>query len=331
MEQTGILIDPAAFQAYTELRKIAAEYNMEDELEVPQLVVVGETSAGKSMLIQNFIRFPCTFGAVDVATRCPVAYRLVHKPNLERGKIRVVQPKNINNPAELSGHLKDVMERIQREEKTGFTSKLYQVELESADYTDFEIVDVPGLITGSEDKAARETVENLVEVYVRNPRFSIVLLKEAGQLKDNATGARCIRELCILPKGRATAFPPRHDYEEHMITIQTKFDTIMKEKNGTAVNVRMQKLCEGFGKTYFVNMIFDGYSMEDNSYKTNVEYIANLPQLEKERVDEWINNVNAAANQSSGNFQKFNSDYRELIGIDVVRQQIQQLWLKVGN
>ncbi|CAF5191607.1 unnamed protein product, partial [Rotaria magnacalcarata] len=56
MDSTGTVFDPAAFQAYTELRRIASEYHLEDELEVPQLVVVGETSAGKSMLVQNFLR-----------------------------------------------------------------------------------------------------------------------------------------------------------------------------------------------------------------------------------------------------------------------------------
>lgn len=331
MEQTRTVIDPVAFQAYTQLRKITAEYNMENELEVPQLVVVGETSAGKSMLIQNFIRFPCTFAAIDVATRCPVAYRLTHNSTLRPGEVRVVHPESVDDPSKLSDHLKEVMERIKSNAPTGFSSKPYQIELESFDYTDLEIVDVPGLVTGNTDQRVRDTVEKLVEMYVRNPRFSIVLLKEASQLKVNATGARCISELCTNQKSRATDFPPRLDYKNHMITIQTKFDTIMKIKNGTTVNETIQKLRDEFGETYFVNMIFDGYSMDDNSYEENVEYIAQLPDLEKQRVDEWIDTLNEAVSQPSNKFQRFNPDYRKLIGIDVVRRQIQLLWLRVRN
>ena len=329
MEQSGTVIDPVAFQAYTQLRKITAEYDMENELEVPQLVVVGETSAGKSMLIQNFIRFPCTFAAIDVATRCPVTYRLTHNSKLRPGEIHIARPERVNDPSKLSDHLREVMERIKSDEPTGFSSTPYQIELESADYTDFEIVDVPGLVTGNTDPKVRSTVEKLVEIYVRNPRFSIVLLKEAGQLRVNATGSRRIGELCTSQKSLSTNFPPRLDYKNHMITIQTKFDTIMKIKNGATVNETIQKLQEEFGETYFVNMIFDGYSMDDNSYEANVEYIAQLPELEKSRVDEWINTLNEAASQPQNKFRKFNPEYRKLIGIDVVRRQIQQLWLRV--
>lgn len=331
MEQTRTVIDPAAFQAYTQLRKITAEYNMENELEVPQLVVVGETSAGKSMLIQNFIRFPCTFAAIDVATRCPVVYRLTHNSRLQPGEVRVVRPESVDDPSNLSDYLKTEMERIKSEEPTGFTSKECQIELESVDYTDFEIVDVPGLVTGAPDQRVRAVVEKLVEMYVRNPRFSIVLLKEASQLKVNATGARCIGELCTSSKSRTTNFPPRNDYKNHMITIQTKFDTIMKIRNGTTVNETIQKLRDEFGETYFVNMVFDGYSMDDNSYQANVDYITQLPELEKRHVNEWIDTLNEATGQPPNRFQRFNPDFRKLIGIDVVRRQIQQLWLRVGN
>ncbi|UJR34550.1 hypothetical protein I4U23_027327 [Adineta vaga] len=329
MASDGTVLDPAAFQAYTELRKIASDYNLEDELEVPQLVVVGETSAGKSMLVQNFLRFPCSFTAVDVATRCPVAYRLIHKSSLPPGKINVVEPVGVSDPSQLADHLQHVMERIKDTEATGFSATPYQVVLESADYTDFEILDVPGLVTGNPDAAVRTVVQNIVEIYVRNPRFSIVLLKEAGQILQNATGARVIRELCTAPQGNVSTLPARPNYESHMVTVQTKFDALMQTKNGTTANEIIANLRREFGETYFVNMIFDGYSMTDNSYEQNVNYIANLPQLEKERVDSWITELNRAGEQPPNYLQKFNSsEYRSLIGIGVVRHQIQQLWLR---
>lgn len=84
------VIDRAAFEAYTKLRTIAKKYHVEDELEVPQLVIVGETSTGKSMLVQNFLRFPSSFSQSDVATRCPVAYRLGYNPSLPIGQLRIV-------------------------------------------------------------------------------------------------------------------------------------------------------------------------------------------------------------------------------------------------
>ncbi|CAF2081584.1 unnamed protein product [Rotaria magnacalcarata] len=79
-------------------------------------------------------------------------------------------------------------------------------------------------------------------------------------------------------------------------------------------------------------MIFDGYSMADHSFEQNVEYIAKLPELERTQVDHWIEELDKAAGSPPQGFQKFNStEYRPLIGIDVVRRQIQQLWLRVST
>ncbi|CAF3359190.1 unnamed protein product [Rotaria socialis] len=332
MDSTGTVFDPAAFQAYTELRRIASEYHLEDELEVPQLVVVGETSAGKSMLVQNFLRFPCSFTAHDIATRCPVSYRLVHNSTLAGGEKRVTKPPGVTHPEKLVDHLKIEMERIAKDVASGFSSHCFEIEIESAEYTDFEIVDVPGLVTGNPQADVRAAVEGIVENYVRNPRFSIVLLKEAGQLLQNATGALRIRELCTAPQGFATTLPPRPDYLNHMITVQTKFDSYLSMKNGTDANQKIENLRRELGETYFVNMIFDGYSMADHSFEQNVEYIAKLPELERTQVDHWIEELDKAAGSPPQGFQKFNStEYRPLIGIDVVRRQIQQLWLRVST
>lgn len=333
MTSNGTTLDSAAFQAYTELRKLARLYDLEDELEVPQLVVVGETSAGKSMLIQYFLHFPCSFTSVGIGTRCPVAYRLIHKSDLPPGNTNVIHPEGIHDPSQLAEHLKTVMKRIEDTEPTGFSAVPYQVWIESADYTDFEILDVPGLVTGNDDPAVRTAVENIVEIYVRDPRFSIVLLKEASQLADNANGALRIQELCTAAQGIVTTLVPRPDYRDHMITIQTKSDVWMQSnKNGTTVNETIDKLRRKFGETYFVSMIFDGYSMTDHSHQENVKYIAGLPKLEREKVDQWIADLDRGANQPPNNFQKFNArDYRPLFGIDVVRRQIQQLWLKVSS
>lgn len=329
-DSTGNEANSIAFQAYVELKRIASDYKLEAELEVPQLVVVGETSCGKSMLVQNFLGFPCSFTDVDVATRCPVAYRLVHNASLAPGEVRVRKPSGVRHPSELANYLRRVMEEIKIQNPTGFSSEAFQVEIESAEYTDFEIIDVPGLVTGRPDPKVRSIVEGITEVYVRNSRYSIVLLKEAGQLRENAAGALCIHQLCTDEQGKATTLPPRLDYRTNMITIQTKFSAIMEIKNGTTVNETIGKLREEFGETYFVNMVFDGYSMSDNEYHTNVDYIKGLPQLEKERVDSWIIELNRAAGQLPNCPDKFESKNRPLIGINVVRRQIQQLWLKVS-
>jgi hypothetical protein len=58
--------------------------------------------------------------------------------------------------------------------------------------------------------------------------------------------------------------------------------------------------------------------------------------LESTQVDEWIENIDKLArvpsSSSAGERMVFNREqYRPLIGIDVVRRQIQELWLRVSR
>ncbi|CAF2950722.1 unnamed protein product [Rotaria sp. Silwood2] len=224
------------------------------------------------------------------------------------------------------------MASIEKEhaETGGFSSECEEIEIESGLYQDFEIVDVPGLVEGEKNAKQRKAVERIVELYVRNPRFAIVLLKEAHQSKENSHGARRIHDLCTSPKAIASNQPPRMDYQEHMITIQTKFDIFMQQyTNGTQANQEIAAQLTNFERCYFVNMVFDGFSMKDESYARNRQYLLGLPELEKEKVNEWIRSINQkAAPGAVGKFERFKDDYRLLIGITTVREQIQRFWLE---
>ncbi|CAF1071915.1 unnamed protein product [Didymodactylos carnosus] len=319
------------FDAYTRLRDTAQKYHLENELDVPQIVFVGETSTGKSMLIQYFLRFPCSFSQADVATRCPVTYRLRYNPNLADGEIHFIQPAGLEAP-ELAEHLKMKMDEFKEmySQTGGFRLEPYVIEIESKEYTDFEVLDVPGLVGGAINTQHREAVERITEHYVRNPKFMIVQVKTAEQLKLNAHGIRTIQELCTRdPAPCGSKLPPRYDYLDHTITIHTKFDGFMQQHtNGTLANKEIQNRLNAYKQTYFVNMIFGGYTFDSHLYEENIDYIAKLPKLEKHEVDTWINNLNNLARQSNSKYLLFNQAYRPLIGIDVVRKQIQELWLR---
>ncbi|CAF2925581.1 unnamed protein product [Rotaria sp. Silwood2] len=282
------------------------------------------------MLVQNFLRFPCSFSQTGVATRCPVAYRLVYNPTLPIGELRIIRPAGIT-PPQLANYLQKLMKRIQEECSAtgGFRLEPEWIEIESAEYTDFEILDLPGLVGGDKVAENRQAVEKIAESFVRNPRFSIVLLKETTQITDNSHGARVIDELCNKQKGSDSSLLPRPDYHKNMITIHTKFDSFMLNfTNGTAANNEISKQLNDFGPSFFTNMIFDGYSMAERSFDDNVAYLRDLSRREQQEVNTWIEKMNQKSGQSLDNYQCFDEKYHKLIGIDVVRNQIQSLWLK---
>ncbi len=211
-------------------------------------------------LVQNFLRFPCAFSQSDVGTRCPVSYRLRYNPTLENNIIRITQPTGIKQAKDLADHLREIMRKIEHEK--GFSVDEYVVQIESNQYRDFEILDVPGLIGGSHDSKHLKAVEQITERYVRDPAYLIVQLKSAPQIGVVCSWMNRFREFCLMdPAPCGSTLPPRTDYEDFTITIQTKFDLFMAEhQDGSQANEDMNKLVEHFNhQTLFVSMIFDGY------------------------------------------------------------------------
>ncbi|CAF0886983.1 unnamed protein product [Adineta ricciae] len=323
------LIDPAIFKAYQNLRNIVVERGLEKELIVPRIVFVGDTSAGKSMLVQMFLQFPSVFSQANVGTRCPVQYVLRYDPTLADDDVHIIRPRGWR-PQDLGRNLQQEMIRIENDHKSegGFRILPFVVEIASKHYTDIEILDLPGLISGDRDKNKRAAVERITEYYVRDPSFMIVQLKEAQQLVDNTYGMLRIDELCTAePALWGSKLPARKNYAQHMITIQTKFDAFMlNHDNGSATNEDIRTRIHAFPNSYFTNMVFDLYNFADHSYDENVRYIAEVPEREKEAVDNWIDRINTRANSNESLYQLFNQEYRSLIGIDVVRKKIQDLW-----
>jgi len=146
------------------------------------------------------------------------------------------------------------------EYEQGYSTEEYLVEVESNQYRDFEILDLPALINGSRDERRTKIVEEITERYVRNPAILIVQLKEAVLAPINSYGTKRIRDLCLNdPAPCGSPLPPRHDYVNSTITIQIKFDKFMDaEKDGAKVNEHMSNLVEYYKeRTIFTSMIFD--------------------------------------------------------------------------
>ncbi|CAF1681256.1 unnamed protein product [Rotaria magnacalcarata] len=324
LESDSPFMSKMAFVAYRKLREIADKYKL--EIDPPRIVFVGETSAGKSMLVQNFLGFPCTFSQSGVATRCPVAYQLHYKEDATEH--RVIKPSGVHTNM-LAARLHDHMKGIEQGPK--FSTDAYQIELESNAYPDLEILDVPGLICGSDNSEDRNAVEKITEFYVRDPNFVIVLLIEANQDLANCYGARTIDDLCTGKVNKGSGKPPRLDYKNSMLTIQTKFDLFMNNHaNGAHANKDIQDRLDTFRETYFVSMIYDARVMTDEGFESNVQYMRDLPQRESDLVDQWIiEKINKNAKKLPTYYPEFNSEhYRHLIGINIVREKIRSRWLQ---
>jgi hypothetical protein len=74
------------------------------------------------------------------------------------------------------------------------------------------------------------------------------------------------------------------------------------------------------------------YDFGKHLYDENREYIANLSELESERVGKWINEMNELAERPNNLYGSFDKQkFRSLIGIDFIRDSIQDMWVKVSD
>ncbi len=74
------------------------------------------------------------------------------------------------------------------------------------------------------------------------------------------------------------------------------------------------------------------YDFSKHTHDENRQYIVHLSELECDRVDQWINEMSELSQHSSNTYGDFDKKrFRPLIGINFVRNFIQDMWIKVSK
>ncbi|OJD11161.1 hypothetical protein AJ78_08015 [Emergomyces pasteurianus Ep9510] len=192
-------------------------------LDLPQLVVVGGTSCGKSSLLQAITQLPfpvdnglCTrFPTETVIHRCQLPMRTYYTISME-GQTQPSEFKPMEyfseSWADVSEHLQqdlsrafkmlnsqdvDDMNRHHRTHRVRQQARLREdvmkVDVYKPDHAHFSVVDIPGLISGglTEDQ---EISKRLARQYIRNPRAIILAVVPAVDDIENQAVLSLVRE-----------------------------------------------------------------------------------------------------------------------------------------
>ncbi|KAH7304159.1 P-loop containing nucleoside triphosphate hydrolase protein [Stachybotrys elegans] len=216
------------------------------KLEIPQLIVVGGQSTGKSSLLQTLTKYPFPIGA-GCCTR--FATRIVSSRAAPgtKGRVKItIVPPDIDIPGlrqvpresytEFS-HIKesftaeefaDIVEEASTKymkinpgrngaNKKNFAAEVLKVEITGPNCSEFSILDIPGLFTNSASVKEGEmnAVTEMVEQYMRK-RTNIVICIAAG---NNDIADQGIFELAR-----------NHVEETRLIGVFTKCDRLTKEE-----------------------------------------------------------------------------------------------------
>ncbi|OAX81905.1 hypothetical protein ACJ72_03750 [Emergomyces africanus] len=194
------------------------------DLDLPQLVVVGGTSCGKSSLLQAITQLPfpvdnglCTrFPTETVIHRCQSPMRTYYTISME-GQTQPSEFKPMeyfsDNWADVSEHLQQDLTRAfkmlngqdmdatnghhrihrVRHQQARLREDVMKVDVYKPDHAHFSVVDIPGLISGglTEDQ---EISKRLARQYIRNPRAIILAVVPAVDDIENQAVLSLVRE-----------------------------------------------------------------------------------------------------------------------------------------
>eukprot|EP00928_Gymnodinium_smaydae_P052964 TRINITY_DN37078_c0_g1_i1.p1 TRINITY_DN37078_c0_g1~~TRINITY_DN37078_c0_g1_i1.p1 ORF type:complete len:730 (+),score=216.91 TRINITY_DN37078_c0_g1_i1:87-2276(+) len=197
---------------------------------IPQFIVIGKQSVGKSRLIEGLAGEPFNFVSGTLGSRRPTVLEFRNDPELtqSRWSIRDEQGSWKEYP------INDVMKLVgQAHESLGndVSEVPIRVKVEGKDCVDLGLVDLPGFRSYAKDAAMQELsrkIEKLVQKFMNDENNVMICVEEAGDAAGFGTLARC-RE--VDPSYRRT------------ILVRNKLDKYYNDLTSDNIN----KWLDGFG------------------------------------------------------------------------------------
>lgn len=188
--------------------------NLGGELDMPQLVVVGSQSAGKSSVLETIVGRDFLPRGQGIVTRRPLILQLIHTPSL------LEPPPSIPSYTEWGQFLhidkiftdfNEIRKEIEQEtfrvagQNKGVSKLPISLKLYSPNVLDLTLVDLPGLTkipVGDQPSDIERQIRNLILEYISNPNSVILSVSPANVDLANSESLKLARS--VDPQGRRT-------------------------------------------------------------------------------------------------------------------------------
>lgn len=175
-------------------------------IDLPQIVVVGAQSAGKSSVLENIVGKSFLPRGTGIVTRCPLVLQLVHTPD-KKDDFATFQ----HNKNKVFLDYKSICKEIEAEtariagKNKGVCSTSINLKIHSPTFLNLTLVDLPGLTkvpVGDQPDDIEEQIRKLILTYIENPN-SIILAVSAANV-DLATSESLKLAKQVDPEGKRT-------------------------------------------------------------------------------------------------------------------------------
>ncbi|KAG7093397.1 hypothetical protein E1B28_007079 [Marasmius oreades] len=189
-------------------------HNLGGELDMPQLVVVGSQSAGKSSVLETIVGQDFLPRGQGIVTRRPLILQLVHTPIpsepspnappfTEWGQFLHLD-KRFTDYAEIRKEIEQETFRVAGQNK-GISKLPISLRIYSPNVLDLTLVDLPGLTkipVGDQPSDIERQIRNLVVDYISKPNSVILAVSPANVDLANSESLKLARS--VDPQGRRT-------------------------------------------------------------------------------------------------------------------------------
>ncbi|XP_050528544.1 dynamin-1-like protein [Daktulosphaira vitifoliae] len=190
-----------------------------DAIQLPQIVVIGSQSSGKSSVIESIVGRSFLPRGIGIVTRCPLVLQLVNCPlndkehrNAENGTVNMEEwGEFLHCKNKVFKDFSEIREEIQAETNRvaginkGICPEPISLKIYSVHVLNLSLVDLPGITkvpVGDQPEDIEVQVKNLVTKYIQNPNSIILAVSTANTDMSTSESLKLAKE--VDPEGKRT-------------------------------------------------------------------------------------------------------------------------------
>lgn len=174
-------------------------------MDLPQIVVVGAQSSGKSSVLESIVGFDVLPRGSGIVTRRPLVLQLVNAPGKPAGKFLHIPDKVFTDLRQITEEIVRVTNNDPNCSGRNVSSKPINLRIQSPYVPTLTLVDLPGLtkvaIEGQDPRIV-ENIHTMVLEYISKPNALILAVTPANQDLANSDSLKIARE--VDPEGIRT-------------------------------------------------------------------------------------------------------------------------------
>lgn len=215
--------DPSLISLVNKLQDVFSTVGVHNPIDLPQIVVVGSQSSGKSSVLENIVGRDFLPRGSGIVTRRPLILQLINKTptaqtNGEKKLETTDSESNVDEygeflhlPGEKFFDFNKIREEIVREtelkvgKNAGISPSPINLRIYSPNVLTLTLVDLPGLTkvpVGDQPKDIERQIKDMVLKYISKPNAIILAVTSANQDLANSDGLKLARE--VDPEGQRT-------------------------------------------------------------------------------------------------------------------------------